>query len=283
MSAAEQDITAEPASPGLWGAWWAVAAFSARQTLWSRRAVWALLLLVGPPAIGVVVRSVGAASDPGDMADFYWGVTLQMMLTTVVPLTMMFYCSTLILDEVSVGTIVYLFTRRLSRPAVLMAKFAGTAVPLVAAICLSEFVLFAVSAAGDSGITAGEGAVALFGAWALMTLAALSFGAIFAVLGVLVRRPLVAGVGYLVLCEWIFASTPIGLRKLSLGYHLRCVLKGAVDESQAAGVLKSLLRRADTPPGKCLFTVVAVIVVCLIGSCLVVSCKEFTRAREEQK
>ncbi len=105
------------------------------QMLWSRRTVFMALVVGGPVVVAVLLRALvamdlvtarGAINGRSVVVDgpvifglMIWGFYLQFS----VPLLGMFYGTALIADEVEDKTITYLFTRPVSRGAVLVGKY----------------------------------------------------------------------------------------------------------------------------------------------------------------
>jgi len=263
-------------------AWLAVAAFSVRQTM-RKRAILAFAVMAVPALLGVIVRVAGARLSPDHMSAFYWGTTVFVMPTAVVPLIAMLFCTTLILNEAAEGTLVYLFTRRLSRRGVLLAKFAGTLFTLVGLACVAQLLLFLVAATGARPMRVTSGAPELWGALAVMALGAVVLSAIFTMLGMLFARPLRIGVGYLILCEWVFASIPLNVQQFSVNYYLRCILVRIAGTPKTWKGLRDVLGEDAATVSTSLLTLAVVALAALLVSAFFVGCKEFTKAREEQR
>jgi len=274
--------TAAPSAQNPVRAWLAVARFAAGQTVWNRRVLLTLLLFLVPVLTVVVVRAFGHDLERQQVATLYGWVTVIVALAVIVPLTAMLYFSSLVSQEALEGTLVYLFTRRLNRPGVMAAKFVGAAVPLALMALLAQGLLFLAAAAGEGGMRTASGVPELWACAAVVALAMVVFGALFAALGVLVRRPLAAGIGYVFVCEWMLANRQLKIRQLSVNYYLRCILRAATERSPMAELFEDILRGETTPARSSLATLAMVAAAALLVACLAVWRKEFTQAREEQ-
>jgi len=258
-------------------AWWALAAFAARQMFRQKRLVLAAILLAMPALIGVLVRALDPHITPTHLMQFFWSVALFLVLSGTVPLVAMLFCTTLIREEAAEGTLTYLFTRRLSRPAVLLAKFAGTVVTLIVLNGLAQLALYAVCA---WGVELPEGP-----AWpgrlglglGLTAMGTVVFAALFTFLGVIVRRPLGAGVMYLLVCEWIIANIPLNIRQFSVNYYLRCVLHGTAENLPRVG---GWFKEDLTGVGRSLITLAVIAVTAVVIAVLIVRRTEYSQAGE---
>ncbi len=194
-------------------------------TLASRRA-WLTGLLLGLPALLAVAYRVAAASGVelhltgwqvyGDFAVTLYWVGLALPLVALLQ-------SSGYAEEVEARTIVYLLTRPVSRASLLVGRFAAYfvfALGVTLAAQLATFLLLASQ----------EGAGAFFGRVpglvrdaGVLALALLAYGALFTLLGVLLRRPLLPGLGFLFGWE-LLANLPGYLPRLTVARHLRGLL-----------------------------------------------------------
>ncbi len=283
MNSDQGDTLVATSPPGRWPPWSTLVRFAVRQTLRSRRAVLVYLLLALPPVVGIITVHAADISDARTSAQIYWGLTLAMMLTASLPLAAMLSCGPLVSNEVSDGTLVYLLTRRLSRQSVLLAKFLGAVFSLVAVSVLSQALLVVTFAFGRYGLTGAERGAALVGGFAIVAVGAVVFAAVFNVISMIFRKPLAVGVGFLIVTEWIFLTLPVGIRRLTVGYHLRSLLNGITDSP----ILRSMLaeRAGDGlwSAGASGGILVAIVAGALTTSAIIMMWREFTQAREEER
>jgi ABC-2 type transport system permease protein len=208
--------------------------------IWSRRTL-VMALLVGLPAhVAVVYRvalATGRLSNPPSPLDLYGHIVALYEVRNVLPLVAFFYASALVAEEVEGKTLTYLLTRPVPRAAILVGKFAAylaTSLAIAAPATLLAFLVLA-TAPGGSGL--GEGATRLFGDLGVVSLTLLSYGALFALAGVVFRRPVIPGLLFI------------------FGWELVANLPGYMPRLTLTGYLRSLL--SYQPPQEGLFPVVA--------------------------
>ena len=195
--------------------------------VWTRRTL-VMGVLVGLPALfAVVYRLVLAArGDSGAPAplDVYGHIVSLYEVRNVLPIVALFYGSSLVADEVEGRTITYLLTRPIRRSAILSGKFAAylvTTVTLALPAVLVSF-LALMTAPGGPGLAAAAGG--LFGDLGTVCLTLLSYGTLFVLLGVLLRRPVIPGLLFLFGWELV-ANLPGYMPRLTITGYLRSLLR----------------------------------------------------------
>jgi ABC-2 type transport system permease protein len=196
-------------------------------------------LLVGLPVILAIVYRVLLAADVPNRAippiDLYALVVAVYWIRNVLPLMALFHGTSLIADEVEGKTLAYLLTRPLTRPSILAGKFAaylatslGIALP---AAVLTFFIL--VTARGWSGV--GASVPDLFRDLGVVALTLLVYGALFTLLGVLLRRPVIPGLLFLFGWE-LMANLPGYLPRFTLTAWLRSLIHHRPAQEGLAGL-----------------------------------------------
>jgi ABC-2 type transport system permease protein len=193
--------------------------------IWSRRSLMMAALLGLPIVFGILYRAVLVAKLPTDVtaADLY-GVIVNVFIRFLVPLAALFYATALIADEVEGKTLTYLLTRPIRRAAILTGKFAAC---LVTTLCLSlpslvvTFFLL-MSARGWSAV--GPAVPDLFRDMGVVALALLAYGALFTLLGVLLKRPMIPGLLFVFVWELV-AQLPGYLPRFTLTAYLRSLVR----------------------------------------------------------
>jgi ABC-2 type transport system permease protein len=194
--------------------------------IWSRRSL-LMGLLVGLPVLLAVVYRVLLATDASFHAlpplDLYAVFVAVFWVRNVLPLAALFHATSLIADEVEGRTLTYLLTRPLPRAAILAGKFLaylatalGVALP---AVVITFFLL--ATAPGASGL--GAAVPDLLRDLGVAALALLAYGALFTLLGVLLRRPVIPGLLFLFGWE-LLANLPGYLPRLTLTAWLRSLI-----------------------------------------------------------
>jgi ABC-2 type transport system permease protein len=211
--------------------------------IWSRRSLLMALLVGLPVLLAVVYRIVLAADLPirgAPPLDLYALVVAVYWIRNVLPLMALFHATSLIADEVEGRTLTYLLTRPLTRPAIFAGKFAaylatslGIALP---SVVLTFFLL--VTARGWSGV--GASVPDLFRDIGVMTLTLLAYGALFALFGVLLRRPVIPGLLFLFGWE-LMANLPGYLPRLTLTAWLRSLIHHRPAQEGLSGLFGQVL------------------------------------------
>jgi ABC-2 type transport system permease protein len=194
--------------------------------IWSRRSLLMALLVGLPVAMAILYRILLAADIPNRAVpplDLYGLVVAVYWVRNVLPLMALFHATSLIADEVEGRTLTYLLTRPLTRSSILTGKFAaylatslGIALP---AAVLTFFIL--MTERGWGGVA---GSVPdLFRDLGVIGLTLLSYGALFTLLGVLLRRPVIPGLLFLFGWE-LMANLPGYLPRFTLTAWLRSLI-----------------------------------------------------------
>ena len=137
-------------------------------------------------------------------------------LRFIVPVLGVFYGTALIADEVEDKTITYLFTRPIPRGAVLLGKYLAYLVCTIARR----------AAVGDARLLpAGavrRGPATRSGRWsldlALLALGLAAYGALFAFVGTVLKRPLVVGLVFAFGWEQVAMALPGYLRQFTVAH-----------------------------------------------------------------
>ena len=193
--------------------------------LWSRRSLVMGLLLGLPVLLGLLFR-LAAAKLPPQIGgpDLYAVVVVLYYLRNALPLCALFYATALVADELEGKTLTYLLTRPVRRSAVFLGKFAAylatTACLTLPALVLSFFLL--AGARGWAGLRGG--AVDLLVDTGVVLLALVAYGALFAFLGVVLRRPTIPGLLFLFLWEML-ANLPGYMPWLTVTGYLRSLVR----------------------------------------------------------
>jgi ABC-2 type transport system permease protein len=174
------------------------------------------LLALG--ALGLVGVVVGLAIGVGDTDDpLRAGAQLvnSFGLSLYAPVVTLVFASAALGEPVEDGTLSYLWLRPVARWQVAIGAWLATlagAGPLV----LVSLVLAAVAT--------GAGGSLLVGTLAAASLALVAYSGIFSALGLLVRRPLVWGLAYILLWEGFVALAGAGAARLAVRSYTRSVL-----------------------------------------------------------
>jgi ABC-2 type transport system permease protein len=237
---------------------WRVFDLSLGEMLWSRRTIFMALVVGAPVIIALVMRIVqafgipalrvnGVAVDPVGM----FGVLIWVpFLRFIVPVLGVFYGTSLIADEVEDKTITYLFTRPLRRSAILVGKYvaylACTTLVVLPSIMLVYFLIVPLTQVASSFRS-------LLIDLGLLAIGLAAYGALFAFVGVFVKRPLVASLVFAFGWEQAALLIPGYLRRFTIMYYLQ----GLVPHTRFSGGVVSLLEAMIPDPPSVMLSIAA--------------------------
>jgi ABC-type transport system involved in multi-copper enzyme maturation permease subunit len=213
--------------------------------LWSRRSIF-LALLAGAPVLLALALRFAAAMEPAALPSVngarmggpaLFGMMIWLLyLRFIVPVLGVFYGTSLIADEVEDKTITYLFTRPIQRAAVLLGKYAAYLVCTVLLVLPSVVIVyFVVVPIGDGSI--GAAFPNLVVDLALLALGLAAYGAVFALAGARLKRPLVVGLVFAFGWEPAVLLFPGYLKRATVAYYLQGLVPHAMPQDSAASIL----------------------------------------------
>lgn len=203
--------------------------------IWTRRSLLMALLLGLPVLFGLIYRITLAAKLPASVSalDLYGSIVALFYVRNAVPLAALFYATALIADEVEGKTITYLFTRPITRASILVGKFAAyVATTLTLALPALALSFLLINGTGGGLRAALPHLPRDLG---VVALACLAYGALFALLGVLLRRPVIPGLFFLFAWE-LLANLPGYLPRATLTAWLRSLILHRPAEQGLAGL-----------------------------------------------
>jgi ABC-2 type transport system permease protein len=225
------------------------------QMLWSRRSVFLGLLLGGPVLLAVALRVVSVlytsgfringaqAAGPSVFGMMIWLLYIRF----IVPVLGVFYGTSLIADEVDDKTITYLFTRPIPRRAVLFGKFlAYLACTVLLVLPSVMFVFFLIVPIGGSGI--GEAFPSLLADLAMLAIGLAAYGAVFALVGTRLKRPLIVGLVFAFGWEPAVLLFPGYLKRMTVAYYLQALVRHEMPQDSAVSMLLQVFREVPSVP-----------------------------------
>jgi len=220
------------------------------EMLWSRRTIFMAIVMAVPIVLAVVARIVDASGVApfrvngvrvGAAATF--GMLIWVFfLRFIIPVLGVFYGTAMIADEVEDKTITYLFTRPVRRSAVLIGKY------LAYVVCTTLVVLPAVVIVYFLIVPLAQ--VPASFRWLLIDLGLLAaglavYGALFALVGAVLKRPLLVGLVFAFGWEQVAMVVPGYLKRFTVAYYLQSLVPHAMP-SEGVGALVSAVF-SDTP------------------------------------
>jgi len=243
---------------------------SLSQMLWSRRTIFLGLVVGSPVALGLMLRILDAFGFAGNIrmggdsvngSSVFGAMIWLLYLRFLVPVLGVFYGTSLIADEVDDKTITYLFVRPISRTAVLVGKFLAYVVTTIFVVLPSVVVLYlCVQPLGHGSLA--EGFLSLLTDLGLLSIGLVAYGALFAMVGAAFKRPLVAGLLFVLGWEQLAMALPGYLRKLTIAHYLQALVPHVMPAEGLGSALQSLFRDVPTPSSS-LVTIFAMTVIFL--------------------
>jgi ABC-type transport system involved in multi-copper enzyme maturation permease subunit len=221
------------------------------EMLWSRRTIFMGLVVAGPVLLALIVRGVelfgmSALRVNGQrVAGFgIFGMMIWVLfLRFIVPVLGVFYGTALMADEVEDKTITYLFTRPISRGAVLVGKYLAFLVCTLLVVLPSVMIVyFLLVPFSQLPATFGNLLIDL----ALLALGLAVYGGVFAFVGAFFKRPLVIGLVFAFGWEQVVMALPGSLKQFTIAYYLQALVPHALPADGVAGLLQGMFR--ETPP-----------------------------------
>jgi len=247
--------------------------------LWSRRTIFMALVVGLPVAISAIVRLLFELDVPVTQvngAHLSGPVVFGLMIWVFfirfsVPVLAVFYGTALIADEVEDKTLTYLFTRPVSRGAVLVGKYlaylACTILVVLPSVMICFFLLVPMSQLPSSFPS-------LLTDLGLIALGLAVYGSLFAFVGAFFKRPLIIGLVYAFGFQQVALALPGSTKQWTIAYYLNALVPHAMPSDGVASMLQSMFR--DSPPlAVCLFWLFAYLGVFLWLATRVVERKEY--------
>jgi ABC-2 type transport system permease protein len=237
----------------------AVFELSLEGMLGQRRSLVMAILLGLPILFAVIYRVVLASKLPAQVTpfDLYGVIVAFYYVRNVMPLAALFHGSSLIADEVEGKTIAYLLSRPVTRASIFAGKFAAYLVATVALALPGLVVTYVLlmSSGGWAGL--GRGLPDLWRDASVLVLGLAVYGAFFALLGVVLKRPTIPGLLFLFGWE-LLANLPGYMPRFTITAYLRSLTRHRPPDEGLAQLFGQVLPAAD-----CLLALGAVFFFCL--------------------
>jgi ABC-type transport system involved in multi-copper enzyme maturation permease subunit len=175
----------------------------------------------------------------------------------IVPILGVFFGTSLIADEVEDKTITYLFTRPIPRSAVLLGKYLAYVACTVLLVLPSVIlVFFLIVPMGGSSIASEF--PALLTDLAMLALGLIAYGAVFALVGTRLKRPLIIGLVFAFGWEPAVLLFPGYLKRVTVAYYMQALVKHEMPQDSAMSVLMQVFHEVPSVPVSllCLGTII---------------------------
>ena len=247
-------MTRPATSPTLIGSAVRIFDLSLGQMLWSRRSIFLALVVGGPVILAAAVRIITLVVPSSSFringamigGPSIFGMMIWLLYVRfIVPVLGVFYGTALIADEVDDKTITYLFTRPIPRGAVLLGKFLaylGCTVLLILPTVMVVFFLIVPLGGGSIG----QAFPSLLIDLGMIALGLAAYGAVFALVGARLKRPLVIGLVFAFGWEPTVMLVPGYLKQLTVAYYLQALVPHAMPQDSTLGAILQVF--SDVPP-----------------------------------
>jgi ABC-2 type transport system permease protein len=237
------------------------------EMLWSRRTIFMALVMIAPiilalvsrvvQAMGVAPLRVNGVSVGG--AGIFGMMIWVLFIRFTIPVLGVFYGTSLIADEVDDKTLTYLFTRPVQRGAILMGKYLAylvcTVLVVLPSIMIVYFLIVPLAEIGSSFTL-------LLTDLGIMALGLAAYGALFALVGTILKRPLVIGLVFAFGWEQLAMLMPGYLRRFTLAYYLQGLVPHAMPSDGVGSLIQAVFTDSPTVV-TCLFWLTVAIGVSL--------------------
>jgi len=242
-----------PKAPGYLTSALRILDLSVGEMLWSRRTIFMALVVGAPVLISAILRALDILGAPifqigeSRMAGpAIFGLMIWVFyLRFIVPVLGVFYGTALIADEVDDKTITYLFTRPIPRSAVLLGKYlaylACTVLLVLPSVMLVYFLIVPV---GGGSIAATFPSLVMDFGMLIVGLAA--YGAVFALVGARIKRPLVVGLVFAFGWEPTVLLFPGYLKRATVAYYLQALVTHEMPQDSAVSLLMQVFHEVPS-------------------------------------
>lgn len=229
MTTDEQVLPTRP----MWPAAKDVFFISIERMLPRPRSFWVFVLLALPVFFGVLLRIYPPRGLPLTGFELYGIVVALFFIRNLLPLVALLFGSALISDSVDSKTLTYFLTRPISRLSIFLGEFLAYLVTVltltVPCVVLTYLVLCVGSPQG-----AGFGATDLVQDLLACALTLFTYGGVFALLGVSLKRPLIPGLLFLFVWEGFVANFPGDAPNYTLTAYARSLIRHRPSEEGLA-------------------------------------------------
>jgi ABC-type transport system involved in multi-copper enzyme maturation permease subunit len=189
----------------------------------------------------------------------------------IVPVLGVFYGTALVADEVEDKTITYLFTRPIQRGAVLLGKYLAYLVCTTLVVLPSVMIVyFMLVPFGAIAATFG----ALVKDLGILALGLAVYGGVFALIGAVLKRPLVIGLVFALGWEQVALFMPGYLKRFTIAYYVQALVPHAMPSDDTSALLQAIFR--DVPSaGTALFWLFFALVTSLVLATRAVERREY--------
>ena len=259
---------APPPRP-LWPAAKDVFFISIERMLPRPRTFWVFLLLALPLIFGLLLRIYPPKDLPLTGFELYGIVIALFYVRNLLPLVALLFGSALISDSVDSKTLTYFLTRPISRLSIFLGEFMAYVVTVLTLTVPCIVLTYLVLCVGTPQGT-GFGAPDLVQDLAACALTLFTYGGVFALLGVSLKRPLIPGLLFLFVWEGFVANFPGDAPNYTLTAYARSLIRHRPVEEGLAELFSKFFG-----VGESVLVLGTVGVVCLVLATWIFSRREY--------
>ena len=167
------------------------------------------------PVIGAVVY---AAGDGTSGLSVFKSLVESIYIALLLPLAGLFFGGPTVVEEIEGQTASYLFLRPVAKPLVFLGKVLASILMVSAMVLVPVLLLYPILM--TAGASVGDHLPMLAKMSMTLLIGSVSYTAVFAALGALFSRSLLAGIIFWVVFEWLLSLVPV-LGTATQKYHLR--------------------------------------------------------------
>ena len=277
-----------PAAPGFFSSGLRIFDLSLSEMLWSRRTIFMMLVVGAPVLIALILRilvALGAPIFESQRPQNGVSQTIRMTgpaifglmiwvfyLRFTVPVLGVFYGTSLMADEVEDKTITYLFTRPISRGAVLFGKYLAYLACTIFVVLPSVMIVYLLVVPMQGSL--GGSFIDLLKDLSLLALGLAVYGAVFAFVGAKFKRPLLVGLIFIFGWEQAALAFPGYLKKFTVAYYLQGLVPHAMPNDSTLSLIQGIFRESPSL-GSALVSLAAILVVFVALAAWIVERREY--------
>lgn len=209
---------------------WTVFGMQLRLASTSVRLLVCGLLAALPVGFSVFLTLVVPAREEAPIALLVW----MMVAQGVCPLLALVFGSAVISEEVGDRTITYPFTRPIPRAALFLGRWLASLVVIAVLLALSTIgTLVILDGHFTNPEASGPLVETILATLQGVLMGAAVYSALFAALGVVIKQPMIVGLGYVFALEFLLVNAPLtgSLQHVALQFHLRSLVVGTGAEA----------------------------------------------------
>lgn len=194
------------------------------------------LLLAAAGALLIMSRQGPAGLTGFSLISFIMVNFYVYVLAVVVTL---FYATALVSDEIDEKTITYLFMRPVPKATIYTGKYLAYLVVASLLLLPSAALCFLIAMTTDPPGEAAGHLVILAKDLGVLALEILTYGSLYALLGVVFKRPVLIGLGFSIVWETLVTFIPGYLSKLTIKHYMLALLPHPAGERGVLGFFES--------------------------------------------